>query len=228
MLASYTDSFRPFVIFGSLESVIHDASVLTLFPTVRFRTEDPVLKPMAGANSTARSPQGNDTESPFWQPNLLNLFPVLADSIAAMAKYYVDNRDVLFNGYGGPFCIATTQREAELISLSFGSLGVLVPVESVVVSQDPGRWLENVSAWLSSAHPSGITFTTSATVTKTVYGPGGAVSAKTEVVTTRRYRLPFVLAATTLNPNEVINTVWAAAKRIDRGVLAVAAFDSTI
>ena len=219
VLESYTASYNPFVVYGSLQNNIQQSATLTLLPAIQFATEDAPLKPM---EDPLLVPQGQSSAPQrFWQPNLLSLQPVLADYIHAMASYYDKFAPLLFSDM--PIrAIASTQREAELISLSFGSFGYLVPVSSVVVSADPNVWEARLREWLAESHPAGYAFST------TEAGAGGYAATAGYNGTMYRYRLPFVLAAATRNVGGLIDRAFLTARAVQSGVLAVASADVAI
>eukprot|EP00744_Colponema_vietnamica_P007671 GILI01011018.1.p1 GENE.GILI01011018.1~~GILI01011018.1.p1 ORF type:complete len:1036 (+),score=210.76 GILI01011018.1:314-3421(+) len=130
-LDKYIQTLRPFVIYGSLAGRIENPrGILTLRPSFTgLDTEDPPLVPASQ-----------------WRWDIISLQPVLADYIHAIAAYHQATARV----YTSLHAIATTRREAELISLSLATWGHDLPNASVVVSTDPTIWASSVSTWMRS------------------------------------------------------------------------------
>ena len=128
----------PFVIYGSMEGVIgsNPQGVLTMLPRLMgVELEDPPLVPHDGR----------------WKWYNVQLQPCLADYIHSLVSYYAEDP----SAYTAIHAIASTQREAELISMSFATFGFLVEVSDIVVSSDSQLWHDTVSAWASEGLPEG-------------------------------------------------------------------------
>eukprot|EP00744_Colponema_vietnamica_P001411 GILI01002338.1.p1 GENE.GILI01002338.1~~GILI01002338.1.p1 ORF type:complete len:1308 (+),score=317.28 GILI01002338.1:34-3957(+) len=119
VLDKYIDSLRPFVIYGSMAGPItNPKGILTLSTSMLTSTlEEPELVPHSQ-----------------WRWDVLKLQPVIADYIHSLIAFSKSRTFTSINA------IASTQREAELISMSYATWGINFPVSTIIISDDPNVW----------------------------------------------------------------------------------------